>query len=421
MEYLNPKLADLQSCVVVLVVELDPQRPESRGRPPTPLNRPGAEALARCVAADLGGMYPGVEQMAMILAGALYDQTELLRPGFPLVRVLEDVFRGTLGEGFQPQVIALGSDTGRFPVAALNPARLPGSGPLLMVPCCLMGRGLAVSSLTMNLEKSLLDSGIASQSTIDMVQEQFALEAVNVSYATLNDLCALLRVQLENAGFAALADLLEHGIYGRPGPYQARSEQGNVFVLDGSTVHAVFFTFDDWAAFGPGQDLMATELADGYANWSQGYRQHAMTLSAYGFSLRPCIGVNLEESDTEALLTRLQQATAVAGDYLVEVVQSAQREIPERLLEITNQFHPEVGTIAYTVRTLDEQGHVLNVEHHYPLRPVGLNTIIDQLRHRSDDFGAQRRVLHPQRLVYSPEERCLEPAEDAPEAPTVRH
>ena len=422
MEYLNPKLADLQSCVAVLVVELDPQRPESRGRPPAPLDRPHAEALARHIAGDLSGLYSGLENMALILTGALYDQTEVLRPGFPLTRALEDVFRGTLGQGFQPGVIALGTESGRFPVAALNPARLPGSGPLLLLPCCLIGRRLAVSTLTTNMEHSLLDSGTVSEETAQRVREGFGVEPVNLSYATLNDLVALLRVQLENAGVAALADLLEHGIYRRPGPKSVLSEQEQLFLLDGDTVHTPFATFDDWAQFGAGRELLGNELADGYAAWSQEFRQYGMTLLAYGFQLRPLIGAHLDPaSDPETLVTQARAATALAGDYLVETVQAASRETPERMLEITNQFHPEVGTLAYTVQALDDEGHVLSLEHHYPLRPAGLNTIIDQLISRSDDFGAKRRVLHPQRLVYSPTERCLEPAEDAPETPATRH
>ena len=422
MEYLNPKLADLQSCIAVLVVELDPQRPESHGRPPAPLDRPRAEQLARHIAGDLSALYPGLEDMALILSGALYDQTEVLRPGFPLTRTLEDVFRGTLGQGFQPGVIALGTDTGSFPVAALNPARLPGSGPLLLLPCCLIGRRLAVSTLTTNMENSLLDSGTASEATLQTVQEGFGVEVVNLSYATLNDLCALLRVQLENAGVAGLADLLEHGIYRRSGVRRVISEQGQVFLLDDGTLHTPFLTFDDWAQFGPGRERTGGELADGYAAWSQEFRQYGMTLMAYGFDIRVLIGANLAPSgEPETLLAQARAATALAGDYLVETVQAAKRETPERMLEITNQFHPEVGTVAYTVLALDEAGEALSLEHHYPLRPSGLNTIIEQLVHRSDDFAAGRRVLHPWQLVYSPTERCLEPAGEAPEAPIIRH
>jgi len=52
----------------------------------------------------------------------------------------------------------------------------------------------------------------------------------------------------------------------------------------------------------------------------------------------------------------------------------------------------------------------LRLEHHYPLRPQGLNTIIDRLIQRCDEQDVERQVLHPGRLLYSERGRNLRAA-----------
>ena len=82
-------------------------------------------------------------------------------------------------------------------------------------------------------------------------------------------------------------------------------------------------------------------------------------------------------------------------------------------MTITNHADPELGTLAYTVTSLDGGGRLLRLEHHYPLRPQGLNAIIDRLIQRCAEQGAERQVLHPGRLLYSEAGRSLRAATTA--------
>ncbi len=69
----------------LLALELDLQRPDFTGVPPEPLSVTAATALAGHLAKDLDRILDGIHHLGLILPGALYDQTEILRPGFPLI------------------------------------------------------------------------------------------------------------------------------------------------------------------------------------------------------------------------------------------------------------------------------------------------------------------------------------------------
>ncbi|MDX1655423.1 MAG: hypothetical protein R3310_09475 [Candidatus Competibacteraceae bacterium] len=404
---------DLTGCFGVLTLELNLGAPED-AIPPAPLSREAADKVAGSIAADLARIIPGLEQVGLVIPAALYDQTELLRPGFPLLSALEDLFKGTLRQAaFQPQIMALGTDSGSFPMAAIDPARAPGSGPLLLLPFTLIGERERISQLSGLLENTLLQGGEVSPATRRILEQAFGIRTLNLSYATLGDLCALLKVQLDEAGFPGLWELLMHGLFRRPGPRQTILAGGQRFLVERERAWTNFQTFDDWARFGAGQEIEATRLGEAYGEWTRIHRQYVMALEAYGLPVSLVMGTpSLDEADPMLALEAFRVAVALDGDYLVETVQRVEQETSESRLSITNQFSEEVATLAYTVESLDRQGRLLALEHHYPLRPRGLEAIIEGLRRRSDDFGVERQVLHPWRVVYSLEERCLMPAEN---------
>lgn len=272
---------ELAACSGVLTLELNTGPAGSV--PPGPVSRASATQIAEGIAADLGRLVPDLARFALVVPGALYDQTELLRPGFPLLAALDDVFRGTLLDGgFVPGLVALGSDDGRaFTLPALNPARQPGAGPLLMLPFSLLGRPGDITELSMQLENSLLQSGGVSVTTRQAVEAAFGLRAVNLSYATVGDLCALLKVQLEHAGFDGLWELLERALFRPQEPADVSLAPGNRFLMSEGTVWTPFWTFDDWAQIGPGQERPADALAAGYVEWVRTQRQYLMALSAW--------------------------------------------------------------------------------------------------------------------------------------------
>lgn len=403
----------------LLTLELDPQRSVPAGVPPAPLGVTAATALAGHLAKDLDRILGGIDHLGLILPGALYDQTEILRPGFPLVGALAELYRGSSrGPAFTPQLVALGADRGFFPVAAIHPLRRPGSGPLLLLPFCFVGQRDDIARLARVMEDILLQSGEVSQATREAVRQAFGLDMLNLSFATIGDLCALLRVQLESNELLPLWELLEHAWFERSGVRPIVLDDGNRFLATDDHVHTLFYTFDDWAQFGPGRALPVSELGNGYGGWVRAQRQYTLALELYGLHVRwvlanPRLETTLAAADGETALAALREIPCLSGDYLVESIFQNDSENPERRLLITHQADPELGTLAYTVTSLDASGQLLRLEHHYPLRPQGLNVIIERLIQRCADQGAERRVLHPSRLLYSETGRSLRAATEA--------
>ena len=384
----------------LLAIELDPQRSDPTGVPPEPLGVTDATALAGHLAKDLDRVLGGISHLGLILPGALYDQTEILRPGFPLAAALAGLYQGSSRKPvFTPQLIALGTDRGFFPIAAINPLRRPGSGPLLLLPFCFVGQHDDIAALARLMEDILLQSGEVSQATREAVQQAFGLKALNLSFATIGDLCALLRVQLESNKLLPLWDLLEQAWFERPDVRSVVLEDGNRFLVAKGEAHTLFYTFDDWAQFGPGRKLPAADLGQGYSGWARAQRQYALALELYGLHVRwvlanPRLEEALAAADGETTLAALREIPCLSGDFLVESIFQNDSENPERQLLVTNQADPELGTLAYTVTSLDAGGQLLRLEHHYPLRPQGLNVVIDRLIQRCAEQDAERRVLH---------------------------
>lgn len=404
---------ELGSCSGALTIELDLQDPPYNPIPPAPLDRDTAAGVGSHIASDLNGILHGIHHLGMVVPGALYDQTELLRPGFPLLRTLKDLFRGAgRNADFTPQLIALGTERGNFPIPELNPERRPGAGPLLLLPFTLVGRCHDILSVSTTLENTLLQQGEVSPATREAVQDAFGLRAISMSYATIGDLCALLQVQLENAGFSELWRLLEHALFQRVGTLDIRLDNGNRYLLTDGRVYVPFYTFDIWAQFGPGSTLAAGELGAAYGEWLRVQRQYTLTLAAYGLDIRRVLGCpELEQDDAQAAVAAAQAVAPLEGDILLETVMANTAAVPERQLLITHQFERELGTLAYTVLALDENGQAVSLENFYPLRPEGLPQIIEQLRRRGMAPGVTYQVLQPSTLVYSLAERCLKSAQ----------
>lgn len=406
---------ELRHYAGLLVIELDLQRAEPSGIPPAPLTVAAAAALAGHLAKDLDHILGGINHLGLILPGALYDQTEILRPGLPLPLALAEVYAGSLQGGFVPQVLALGADRGLLPMAEINPQRRPGSGPLLLLPFCLIGPVAAIDRVARIMEDTLLQNGEVSPATREALQQAFGLTALNLSFATVSDLCALLRVQLESNGLLPLWDLLEHAWFERPGVRPVVLESGNRLLVAGDHAHTLFYTFDDWAQFGPGRALPAVELGAGYQRWVWQQRQYTSALAAYGLDVRwvlanPQLEETLATADGETAKAALRAIPCLSGDYLIEAVFQSERESPERRMTVTCHADPELGTLAYTVLTQNADGERLRLEHHYPLQAPGLKVIIDRLVQRCAEQGTERQVLHPGRLLYSASGRSLQAA-----------
>lgn len=166
-------------------------------------------ALAELVARDLAGFCADAASLELVTVGAHYDPVEVLRPGWPLHRELDQLAarapRAGLGGG---RVVAFGSHDDRLP-GALAPSPDFIGGPLRLVPFVLTGDADVVSRVGDAFERDLIERGMAGADTALAAQEAFGLRVEHARYLTVHDLAAMTAIQYEHAGLAALWPLLE--------------------------------------------------------------------------------------------------------------------------------------------------------------------------------------------------------------------
>lgn len=197
--------AVLTSCPGVLALELIPEGAPGALRLPLE----SAPLLGDAVANDLARLLPGVETMGLAVAGALYDQAQLLRPGWPvhaeLARMHQQVPRG----GWMPAVTCFGATAGRMAAPALEPdPRLLGS-PLLLIPFVLVGHSADAMQVGARMERDFEEQGLAEAATAILLNQAFSIRIEHARYLTLNDLCALTALQYEHAGLTPIWTIIE--------------------------------------------------------------------------------------------------------------------------------------------------------------------------------------------------------------------
>ncbi len=398
----------LSATAAVLTVEL-PFNDVVRGdKPPAPLERAQAAELGEAISTDLRQILDDIEGVGLILPAALYDLTEVLRPGLPMIEILMEVYRGSLPDSqFTPHVLSLGTHGGRFPIPSIAPLRRPGSGPLLGIPFVFVGERERIKELGEQLESRLLEQGRAGMQTDHCVRQYFGIEPENLAYATIHDLCAVLKVQLEHSGMPELWTLLEYALY-RPGEAQRVSlPSGNLFIQNGARVYSPFYTFDQWARQ---NDTTADEAIDGYTNWARQQRIFTAGLEAHGLELVRISGETSFEGLCEnKSLARAEQAAEPEADYFVETGLEPQALENVSIIALTEHSTEDLGPLAYTVLVQGKDGRVLHLSNEYPLRPEGIMAIRDRWRLRAQQLKAEYDLARPGGIVLAEDGQHLVP------------
>ena len=169
-----------------------------------------AGLLAAAMARDLARFAPEAAALDLTTAGAHYDPVELLRPGWPIHRELDQLGArapGGRGDG-GGRIIAFGSHEGRLP-GALSPSPDYAGGPLRLVPWSLAGDADVARAVGEACERDLMERGMAGADTALRAQEAFGLQVEHARYLTMHDLCALMAMQYDHAGLAPLWPVVE--------------------------------------------------------------------------------------------------------------------------------------------------------------------------------------------------------------------
>jgi hypothetical protein len=339
-----------------------------------------AEQLLAHVAADMRALLPAVAECSLIAAGVLFDQTQILRPGYPVFAALE----ASAARPFKPGLVSIGAADGVMPAEALQPGADIPLGLLQLLPVVVHGPARLVQELGGAMEYRFLEQGQLSPHAAAWLQTAFRISVNHARLLTLIDLNAMLRLQLEHFGFLPLWELLDAALSASNSVLRVSTPSGRTLEWRDGEVHAVFETFDFWAREGGGAGLPAARLAlaGGYGDWTREMRQYTTTLRAHGVTIcfHPPGG-----------------GPALAGTYFSEVSEAAPQDDDPA---VTEHSFGDLGTVAITAVAGDR------IENYYPLRPRGLNDIQARLR---EVVRGGHTVAFPATILYDEQNRRLRP------------
>jgi hypothetical protein len=240
-------------------------------------------ALAERIARDLAGFAPQAAQLDLVLVGAHYDAIELLRPGWPLHRELDQLAARAPGDRAAGggRIIAFGAHDGQLP-GALSPAAEFAGGPLRLLPFVLAGDGAIAAPVGDAFEHDLIERGMAGADTALLAQELFGLRIEHARYLTLHDLAAMMALQYEHAGLAPLWPLLEAALLAPATEEWLDAPPEPLLHYAHGEARIAMFSPAAWRARYAGGEIDGERLERRYAQFQARERQFAAVLGAHG-------------------------------------------------------------------------------------------------------------------------------------------
>jgi len=345
----------LQALPAVLALELSADEHPRR----LSLSRDEAAELAALVAEDLHKLVPDVAQARLVLAGALFDAVELLRPGFPVWATLDELAR-RVPRGQLENVVAFGSHDGRMPAQPLEPDPAYADGPMRLLPLSLLAPESLAGELSERLEVELVGRGEAGARTADWLMRCLGVRLEHTRYLSRDDLLALTCVQYEHVNLAPLWQLLEAAMLT---PYRSET------TLSARGLALRYADGKVWSQ-SPAQWLGSqsgeiSERHHAFAGAMFELRQYAALLQAHGLALH------------------LDAATPDVGQgWLAETLADV-----DGAYDAPSLFAHEaagLGVVAITVAQRGAAGRARVLAHGYPLQPTALGPLVATL---ADRFG----------------------------------
>jgi hypothetical protein len=355
-----------------IVLALEPVAGEPASR--MTLSRDEAAQLAELVAADLHTLVPQVGEARLALVGALFDQVELLRPGFPVWATLDELAR-RVPRGQLDNVVAFGSHDGRMPAQPLEPSPAFADGPMRLLPLSLLAPAARAEELSALLEIHLVGRGEAGTLTADWLMRTLGIRLEHVRYLSRNDLLALTCVQYEHVNLAPLWNLLEAALLTPQNTESTMSARGLNLQYTAGKVLAQ--SPAEWLATQTGD---VTQRAHAFAGIVFELRQYAALLDAHQLPL---------------LLQPAAHVEAEAGaGYLLETLAAVEPGYEPPTLFAHEA--PGLGVVALTVAQRGNGGAQRALAHGYPLQPQALGPLLALL---ADRYGIAAELHAPGRIV----------------------
>ena len=377
-------MTSIQHRYILVGIETDPRlyHGENASRPAL-LDRTAAEQVLAHLATDLTAMIPAIRQCALTMAGALFDQSQLLRPKMLIYKALETLQESSNpGHDFQARLLSIGAAKGHMPLDELQPFEHIPLGLLQVLPLLVSGPADSMVSLAEEMEHRFIDHGQLSAHSAKGLESQFDVSVKHARFMTITDLNAMLRLQLQHYGFLPLWELLDTAIHSPEHVLQVQTAEGLSLEWKNGAVHSFFETFDWWAEHGAGADRPASkqQLQTAYADWTREYRRYLTMLNAHGVKVSQHLPGHEDAELSDTFL--LEEST----------VTPAQNAVP-----VTEHSTDDLGTVAVTVVSADRQ---INF---YPLLANGLNDLHRYIQ--AEGYGGD--VAFPGNIVYDQKTRQL--------------
>ena len=380
-----------RSIPLLVTIESDPSRYRGE-RPDEPrvLSKSAAEQLLAHLATDLANVFPEIEPCDLAMASSLFDQTQVLRPGYPIFAALSERIEHSRTSDSKRLRVAVDPKDESHPEPRLESDPSTPPAILQILPLCVEGPAEVMAVLEDDMEHRFLEQGQLSAHSAKSITAQFGIELNHARFMTLTDLLAMLKLQLEHFGFESLWRLIFAALEETDDIVPVRGTQRHAFEFGNGCVQTHFETFDYWAHSGDGKKLQASasELAEAYAAWTIEYRQYLATLQAHSIPV---------------IQYQAGQAEPLQGTYLVE---SSSNTCSADVSEITEHSAEPLGVLAIS-RVID--GHQQN---YYPLSPEGLGDIHEALR--ADPVGPGG-FAYPGRILCDADLRILVPERGIPD------
>ena len=263
-----------------LVLELRPGSQPGRAA----LQQAAAGALAGRIGHDLTLLAPAVDTLDLVVSGAHYDPAEMLRPGWPLHRRLEELHARAPASP-EPRVIAFGADAdGVVPQPLRAEVELHG-GPLRVVPFLLVGAEQAAMTVAAEFEQVLMERGMARADTALAAQESFEARIEHARYLTAYDLAAMMALQYQHVGLDKLWPLLETALLapGQDAWLDAPPEPLMRYV--GGCVRVASFDRESWRRRYANDWTDPARIDRGFAHFEARQRQLVAILKVHGLDI----------------------------------------------------------------------------------------------------------------------------------------
>ena len=247
-----------------------------------------AGQLVELLARDLDKLVPGASASDLVFAAAHFDPAEVLRPGWPLHRRLDELRQRAPGRGEGSRVIAFGADReGLVPPPLAADPGLHG-GRMRVLPFLLSGAPETMRALQESFEEVLLDRGMAAADTALLAQESFGARIEHARYLTVHDLTAIMAMQYQHQGLQPLWPVIETALLAPDQEEWLDAPPEPLLRYAGGEVQIALL--DPWAwqqrngsaTAGSARTSDAQELEHAYEYFQARQRQFAAVLEAHG-------------------------------------------------------------------------------------------------------------------------------------------